>query len=64
MTDWGNGYVEIDKGAFESILIDVEGDRDVAFTDDDVVRLGRGYCSDDAAIVKEYAEYYGFEIEE
>ena len=62
MTDWGNGYYEVDKGMFNSMII--KNDKDICFTDDDIVRLGRGYKEEDRGIVEEFANYYELPIQE
>lgn len=57
----GLEYVELEKGHFESVL--VQDGREVAYTWGEVVRIGEGFLRNyDAEAVKGFAVTYGLPV--
>lgn len=62
MTNWGNGYYVYYKGKLEVGLTDIRC-RDVCYSDDGVLRLGRDYKDSDEDKVIDFAHEYDLEID-
>jgi hypothetical protein len=56
------GYKELDKGKFETQLVNEERWETVAYTDYDVVKVTRDYRGEDKEAVEEFAERYDLPI--
>lgn len=56
------GYKELDKGKFETQLVNEERWETVAYTDYDVIKVTRDYRGEDREAVEEFAEQYDLPI--